>query len=239
MKATDIGRRLLYPVTNMAIALAMIFYWLLFGLAQAARLLGIALLFLTLPAYLRYLLYLLYLLEARANGRSAPVPDIAMFNPADNLWTLTPLIHIAIATWAGILLANTISAFGAILLGAAFVLIVPASMAVLAITHSPAESLNPAAIVRMVRACGAAYFIVPIVLIAMSCLLVMLYLAGVPLILIDLATSYQIVLLFTMTGAVLPVNNVAMQVAIPDSIEPTAEDLAQDLVNERRKLPRQ
>ena len=236
MKATDIGRRLLYPVTNMAIALAMIFYWLLFGLAQAARLLGIALLFLTLPAYLRYLLYLL---EARANGRSAPVPDIAMFNPADNLWTLTPLIHIAIATWAGILLANTISAFGAILLGAAFVLIVPASMAVLAITHSPAESLNPAAIVRMVRACGAAYFIVPIVLIAMSCLLVMLYLAGVPLILIDLATSYQIVLLFTMTGAVLPVNNVAMQVAIPDSIEPTAEDLAQDLVNERRKLPRQ
>jgi hypothetical protein len=233
MKATDIGRELLYPLTNMAIAIAMIFFWLLFGLAQNARLFGIALLFLTLPAYLRFLLYLL---EARANGKSAPVPAIEMFNPADNLWTLTPMIHIAVASWAGILLAKMISPLGAMLFAAAFLVIVPASMAVLAVTHSPAESLNPSAIVRMVRACGTPYFVVPIVLLAMSCLFVLLYLAGVPLILVDLGTSYQIVLLFSMTGAVLHANNVAMQVEIPEPVEPTAEELAQDLNMERRKI---
>jgi len=106
MKATDVGRELLYPLTDMAIVFAMIFFWLLFGLAQNAGLLGIVLLFLTAPAYIRYLLYLL---EARANGKPAPVPDITMFNPADNLWSLTPLILIAAAVWAGILLASKIS----------------------------------------------------------------------------------------------------------------------------------
>ncbi len=233
MKATDVGRELLYPLTDMAIVFAMIFFWLLFGLAQNAGLLGIALLFLTAPAYVRYLLYLL---EARANGKSAPVPDITMFNPADNLWSLTPLILIAAAVWAGILLASKISLFGVMLIGAGALVIGPASVAVLAVTHSPAESLNPAAMLRMIRACGPAYFIVPGVLIAMSGLFVMLYLAGTPLFLIDLGTSYQIVLLFSMTGAVLQANNVAMQVTIEDPVEPTADDIARDLDHEREKV---
>ena len=72
MKATEVGRELLYPLTDMAIVIAMIFFWLLFGLAQNAGLLGIVLMIILMPAYLRYLLYLL---EARANNRSAPVPD--------------------------------------------------------------------------------------------------------------------------------------------------------------------
>jgi hypothetical protein len=233
MTASDIGRELLYPLNNMAIVFAMIFFWLLFGLAQSARLLGIALLFLAVPAYLRYLLYLL---EARANGKSAPVPEITMFNPADNFWTLTPLIYIAVGIWAGVLLAKMISAFGIILIAVPILLIVPASMAVLAITHSPAESLNPLAMLRMIRACGANYFVVPIVLVALSGLFVALYLAGVPLFLIDLGTSYQVVLLFTMTGTVLHRNNLAVQIEIADSIAPTAEELARNLEEERQTV---
>jgi hypothetical protein len=233
MKASDIGKELLYPLTNLAIVFAMIFYWLLFGLAQNARFLGIALLFLTLPAYLRYLLYLL---EARANGRPAPVPAIEMFNPADNLWTLTPLIHLAVAMWAGILLASINSRFGIVIAGVVILAIVPASMAVLAVTHSPATSLNPVAMVRMIRACGAAYFIVPIVLVTMSLIFAVLFFAGLPLILIDLGTSFEIILLFTMTGAVLHANNVAMQVDIPAPLEPTADEIARDLDNDRRKV---
>jgi hypothetical protein len=233
MKASDIGKELLYPLTNLAIVFAMIFYWLVFGLAQNARFLGIALLFLTLPAYLRYLLYLL---EARANGRPAPVPAIEMFNPADNLWTLTPLIHIAVAMWAGILLGSINSRFGIVIAGVVVLAIVPASMAVLAVTHSPATSLNPVAMVRMIRACGAAYLIVPIVLITMSLIFAVLFFAGLPLILIDLGTSFEIILLFTMTGAVLHANNVAMQVDITAPLEPTADEIARDLDNDRRKV---
>lgn len=233
MIATEVRRELLYPLTDMAIIFAMVFFWLLFGLAQNAGLLGIVLMIILMPAYLRYLLYLL---EARANNRSAPVPDMAMFNPADNFWSLAPVVLIAIAIWAGILLVPIISLLGVMLIGVALMVIVPASMAVLAITHSPAESLNPAAILRMVRACGAAYFAVPVVLIAMSCVFAGLYMAGVPLFLIDLATSYQIVLLFTMTGAVLYANKVAVLVDIPDPVEPTTDDLARDLDHERQKV---
>jgi hypothetical protein len=228
-----LGRELLYPLTVMAIVFAMIFFWLLFGLAQRAGLLGLFLLVMATPAYIRYLLYLL---EARANGKAAPVPDIAMFVTADNFWTLTPLILIAVAIWAGILLAKMGSLFGVTLLGIVFLLVVPASLAVLAITHSPAESLNPVAMLRMIRACGAAYFVVPIVLIVMSWSFIAMYAVGVPLFLIDLGTSYQIVLLFSMTGAVLHTKDVAMQVTIEDPLEPTTDDIARDLDNERRKV---
>jgi hypothetical protein len=233
MKAIKFERELLYPLTDIAIVLAIVFFWLLFGLAQHARLFGLALLFLTLPAYLRFLLSLL---DARANGRSALAPSIEMFNPADSLWTLTPMIHIAVAAWAGILLVKLDLPLFVMLFAAAYLVFVPASMAILAITHAPAESLNPLAIVRMIRACGFAYFVVPFILIGMSSMFVILYLAGVPLILIDLGTSYQIVLLFTMTGAVLHANDVAMQVAIPEPVDPTAEELAQALLKERQKV---
>ena len=65
---------------------------------------------------------------------------------------------------------------------------------------------------------------------------VALYFAGVPLFFIDLGTSYQIILLFTMTGAVLKQNDVAMQVDIPDAIPITAEGRAEDLDNERQQV---
>ncbi len=232
MKATDVGRELLYPLTNTAIVYAMIFYWLLFALAYHAKIFGIALLFLTLPAYFRYLLYLL---DARANGRPAPVPAIEMFNPADNLWTLTPLIHLAIGIWAGVLLASANAPIPLIMIAAEIlVVIVPASMAVLAVTHSPLASLNPINTGRMVVACGAAYFIVPIVLTAIATLLIVLFLAGVPLFLINLGASYEIILVFSLTGAVLQAKNVAMQVDLADPVEPGAEALAQNLLQERQ-----
>lgn len=233
MNLRDVAMEFRYPLTDMAIVLAMLFYWLVFGLGQNAGLFGIALLFLTTPAYLRYLLYLL---EARANGQSAPVPDISMFNPADNFWTLTPFILIAIAIWAGILLLNKISLFAVFMIGAATLVTLPASMAVLAITHSPVESLNPLAMARMIRACGPAYFAVPITQLALLWLFYLLYKSGVPLFWIDLGTSYQIMLIFSMTGAVLQQNDVAMQVDIPDAIPITEEERADDLENERQKV---
>jgi len=77
---------------------------------------------------------------------------------------------------------------------------------------------------------------VPAVLFVMSLTFVGLYFLGTPLFLIDLGTSYQIVLLFTLTGAVLKQNDVAMQVDIPDGIPLTAEERADDLDKERQKV---
>ncbi len=233
MRATELGRELIYPLTDRAIVYAVLFYWFLFGLAYFARFLGIPLLFLTLPAYFRFLLYLL---EARANGRPAPVPAIEMFNPADNLWTLTPLIHLAVGIWAGILLESSNSIAGQIIAGMAILIAFPASMAVLAITHSPISSLNPVTIANMMRVCGSAYGLIPTVLIVLSTVLFLLYLSGVPLLLVNLGASYAIVLLFSLTGGVLRMKNVTVQVEIEGPLEPDAAELAQDLSRERRKV---
>lgn len=233
INATKLGRELLYPLSEQAVVYAMLFYWALFLVARKAGMFGLWLLIGTIPAYLRYLLFVL---EARANGRQAPVPSIEMFTPWDNFWTLTPLIHLAVFTWAGIWIAGFESRLATTFSTLALLLILPASLAVLAVTHSPAASLNPLDLFRMMRACGPAYFVVPAVLFFMSIAFAILYLAGVSPLLMDLATNYEFLLLFTLTGAVIHSRDIALQVDIDDPVEPTGDDLARDLEEERRKV---
>lgn len=233
MKPSDLLHEILYPLQNVSIVFAMIFYWLLFNLAKFAGFFGIALMVLTVPAYFRFLLNLL---ENRANERSPPVPDITMFNPADNAWSLTPLVLLALLVWANFFLVNA----GFNLLAGLFeifvLFIAPASMAVLAITHSPGESLNPLAIGRMIKACGPGYLVVPLVLIAMSLLFRLLAESGTGDSWLGLGTSYQVVLMFSLSGAVLHANNVAAQVEIPEALEKTADEIAGDLDKKRQSV---
>ena len=233
INATDFGRELLYPVKQRAIVYAVLFYWLLFWLAQSAGRFGLWLLIITVPASVRYMLLLL---EARANGWRAPIPTVEMFAPWDNLWALTPLIHIGIAVWAGIWIAGLGSRVATTFSALALLLVLPASLAVLAVTHSPAASLNPLAMMRMIRACGPAYFNVPVTLGLLSTISAALLAAGAPLILVDLVTIYAVVLLFTLTGAVTHARNIAAQIDIGDALEATAGDLAEELEDERKKV---
>jgi hypothetical protein len=233
MKQADVIRQIVYPLTNVAIVLAMLFFWMLFGLAQSAGLIGLWLLIIIAPAYVRYLLYLL---EARANDRSPPVPDISMFNPVDSLWTLTPLILLSVLMWADFLFADSGQVWLAMLLSLAIFLIAPSSLAILAVTHSPSESLNPRTILQMIRVCGAAYFLVPGVIVLLSVVFALFGFFGLPSLLIDLGKSYQVVLLFTLTGAVLHANNVAVQVDIGPPLEKSDDDVTGDLDKERQKV---
>ena len=233
MKLADVIREIFYPLTNMAIVFAMIFFWMLFALVQRAGLIGLWLLIILTPAYVRYLLYLL---EARANGRSPPVPDIGMFNPVGNLWSLTPLILLSMLIWADILFADSDLAWLGILLGIAIFLITPATLAILAVTHSPSESLNPPAVLRMIRVCGVGYFLVPTVIVLVSVMFVLFEFLGLPPFFTKLGSSYQIVLLFTLTGAVLHANDVAVQVDIDPPIEKSDDEISGDLEKERQKV---
>ena len=233
MKPADVVRELAFPLTSATVFLAMLFFWLVIGLGRTASLFGIALLVVTVPAYLRYLLYLL---EARANGRQLPVPDIAMFNPADNLWTFTPFIFVALGMWAELVLAPQGMTTPALVLDLVLLAFVPASLAILAITHSPSESLNPAAIARMIRACGVGYVAIPVVLLAIRLIFELLVQLGAPSAFLSLGTSYQTILIFSLTGAVLRANNLVVQVDIPEAQAPTADEMACDLDKERRNV---
>ena len=233
MKPADLIREICYPLTNMAILFAMVFFWMLFGLVQRAGLIGLWLLIVLAPAYIRYLLYLL---EARANNRSPPVPDIGMFNPLDNLWSLTPLILLSILLWAEILFAASHLPWLAVLLAITIYLITPSSLAILAVTHSPSESLNPQAILRMISACGAIYLVVPITVMLVWILFAMFEYLGLPSLLTNFGRSYQIVLLFTLTGAVLHANGVAVQIDIEVPLEKSDDEVSGDLEKERQKV---
>lgn len=233
MKPIDLLRELIYPLTDVTVAFAMVFFWFLFGLGRYAGLFGIALLALTVPAYLRFLLYLL---EERANSRNAPVPEITMFNPADNMWTLTPLILVALLIGSGQLQDDAGWAVPAAIAGMLVLFVTPASVAILAITHSPAESLNPAALARMIRACGSAYLLVPLVLAAVSGAFRFLINAGTPSFFGDLGTSYQVILMFSLTGAVLRTRDIAVQVEIPAAQEKGPDILAGELDAERQRV---
>jgi hypothetical protein len=232
MKPADLLREIAYPLTDMAIIMAMLFFWIVFAIGKAAGLLGIWLLVLVSPAYFRYLLYLL---EARANGMDPPVPTAEMFDPAENFWSLTPLFLIALLIWGGI----AISSFGFIPMlayGIAMLLVIPASLAILAITHSPLESLNPLAIARMIRVCGPAYFTVPTAISGTGFLLLMLTQSGVPLFLVDLGTSYQAVLLFTLTGSILHAKDIGFELKLDDPVERSENAIAGDLEKAREKV---
>lgn len=212
--------------------MAMLFFWIVFAIAKAAGMLGIWLLVLVAPAYYRYLLYLL---EARANGKEAPVPTAEMFDPAENFWSLTPLVLVALLIWGGV----AVSGYGfgwSFVYGAAILLVLPASLAILAITHSPIESLNPAAIARMFRACGLSYLMVPVVIAGITILLSLLGRLSVPLFFVDLGTSYQTILVFTLTGAVLYSRDIAVELRLDDQVLQTVEEIAADLDKEREKV---
>jgi hypothetical protein len=232
MKPADVVRELLYPLTDMAIIMAMLFFWVVFAIAKAGGLFGLWLLILISPAYYRYLLYLL---EARASGKEAPVPTAEMFDPVENFWSLTPLILIALLIWGGIVISD-FGFFWPLVYGAAILVIMPATLAILAITHSPIESLNPAAIARMIRVCGTDYFLVPAVVVGMTFVLVMLNQIGLPLFLVDVGTSYQSVLLFTLTGAILRAKDVSFELKLDEPVLPTQDEIAGDLEKERQKV---
>ncbi len=233
MKLPEILREIVYPLTNLTIVFAMLFFWLLFLLVAKAGLIGIWLLVLLAPAYFRYLLALL---EERANGRPAPVPSVEMFAPADSLWTLTPLILLALLIWSGIWLEGTQYAWAAKIFGFLILVIAPASLGILAITHSPNESLNPMAITRMLRVCGADYLMVPAIIIGITGILYLLAANGTPFFLIDLGTSYQTLLLFTLTGALLHSRDLAVDVYIEATGGVAKDKIARDLETNRQQV---
>jgi hypothetical protein len=217
----------------------MIFFWLLLSIAKYAGLYGMFLLILLLPAYLRYLLDIL---DARANGRQPEAPTADMFSLVDSAWTLFPAVPIALLLWFSYFIAPFAAGSGAarVLLAhlpaIAFVLIMPAFLTVLTMTHSPAASLNPLTIVTVIRRNLPGYLFIPLLTALVSVGLFGLKHAGVPPWLMDLGESYRLFLFCSLTGAVMYKSAMYLQVDIPDSVEPEVAELDRKLLAERKTV---
>jgi len=223
MGPAEILREIAYPFTEMAALLAMIMFFLLGSLAAWGGMYGLFLWVIILPPLFRYLLYLL---EARAARREAPALDAALFGLAENLWSLIPLVLILVVIWIEVLLAENVSPTVAMVFGLGFLLILPASSAVLAITRSPVQGLNPIAWIRLIRLCGLNYALIFVVMaFFVFALPALLRAVGLPGFTIEIAAIYSLFLFFTFTGAVTGRTNAVAMVSIADPRELTPDEV--------------
>jgi hypothetical protein len=207
-------RELAWPFTELIVLLAIIAFALLATLSKAAGLLGLWLGVILLPALVRYLLMLL---ESRAYGRVTPVANVELFSLVENFWSLTPLVVLALLIWGGIALDRYVSALVAGVFIAATFAVVPAYLAVLAVTKSPLQALNPGAIARLIAACGWHYLQAPVAVALAYLIASTLAAVGAPDLLVLMARFYCLFLLFTFTGGLLNATGVEFSLSVENA----------------------
>lgn len=231
MSLREFFEELTYPVRSGSTLVALLTFVALFSLARAAGMLGIWLAIATIPAFLRYLTMIA---EARAQGRDAAPPGIEYFTLVGNVWTLFPVIPIVvIASLAG----ASRDAFGdaaAMAVAAVFALVFPALIAVLVITHSPLQSIDPRALFRFIRGCGKRYWYAPAT--AILSIVLATVLQSLPHFVLNVVEMYLLVVLFAVTGAVTRGSGLFADVDLPEAAEPGEEKQGQRLSRQRAKV---
>ena len=231
MSPADYLRELAFPISSTQTVIALVTFMLLIGLASFAGLLGLWLLIATVPAFLRYLTMVS---EARAQGREAAPPGAEYFTLVGNVWTLFPVIPVIAMALIVIEVGNAFGGFAASVVALGFAALLPAIVGVLIITHSPIESINPRAIDRFIRECGADYWYAPLT--AILIVLVPRFLSFTPTAVQIVVEVYLLAAFFAVTGAVTREANLFDDVDIPDSIEPDAEKTLEIQEGQRLKV---
>lgn len=227
MSVTDFVNALVYPLRSSTTLVALVSFYLLLQLAIAAGIFGVWLAVVIVPALFRYLVLLA---EARAQGRDAEPPGIEYFSFAGNLWTLFPALPL-LAFIALYLAANDIGTLPAVAIAGLAAALFPAMMAVLVITHSPTQSLNPVAWFRLTSRLGVAYLYAPLMLVVIIALLVLLQRA--PHWMQSLAELFAAFAFYSVVGTMLARDRILDDVDIPD-IDTSSAALAQARLDDRR-----
>ena len=233
LKPAEIAAEFFYPASNAAVAMSLSFLFLLLKLAAWGGLLGLFLLALILPAVLRYQMRIL---DARARGAD-PGPlqadDVLwMHHP----WSLFQLVHIAIIIYV-LYFAGSRYGIGAMLAAAAILAaVIPASLAILAITRSPLESLNPLSIGRLIEKVGTPYWLLPTFFVLVAWLQWWIQESFLPTFFADFLVFYSNIVLYAMIGVVIRPFNLHQEVDIHDPVEPQQEVLDERLEKDRTKV---
>jgi hypothetical protein len=238
LKPSDFVREIAYPLTQPVMLLALVFFSVLLVLVVKAGLLGLFLLLVSAPAYVRYLIAIL---DARAHGRQPEPPTLEMFSLVDSFWTMFPLVPVAALVWFEyFLFTSALTAEHGVLIAAlpvsVFVLLMPASLTILTMTRSPLASINPMLVGRVIGRSMPGYVLIPLAMFAASAGLYGLSVVGAPSLLLDLGGSYQLFLLCSLTGAVMHRSGIHLEVDIPDAIGIDQPSLDRKLQGERQAV---
>jgi hypothetical protein len=233
MKATDFAKELGYPVRDSAVLMAMLLFFGLLEFAAIGGFLGLFLAFLVAPALFRYLMLLL---EARARGRPAEPPDIELFQWFGNGWSLFPTVPLVALIGLHLFLHSRYGPAAALAVDAVFAVVLPASLAVLAITHSPLESLRPRAVVGVIVRCGVGYWIAPAFLAATAAGFVWLAASPFSRFVLHFAIFYAAFAFHALLGGILRPHRLHEELDIPAPVERDELERAADLDRERTNV---
>lgn len=231
MKSGEFLRAALLPLTNLSVLFSLIAFWLMISLAAAAGILGVWLAVVILPALFRYMTNLV---ETTGRGRTPEPPGSEFFRWIGDSWSLFPaLIAVALA-WGSYALYNAAGKGPMILLIIAAGLLYPALLGVLAITHSPLQSVNPVALRNLIGRIGFPYLVAP----AYLALIVFLgSLARNFAYRIDVFLEMMLIFsLHTVIGSVMSSQDIFDDVSIPDATEPGHSEIEQNLERARNAI---
>ncbi|MGI9262689.1 MAG: hypothetical protein ACR2QR_11670 [Woeseiaceae bacterium] len=240
MNPADLLKELVRPFVDKVLLIAMLVFgvalWLTLKIMQIGPVFVIVGLFIGLVVLSTMFRYVIQILECRAQGLRTPIVDIDALTLFGNLWTFFPLVLSVAFGWAVTLLAGTGNTGGATALAVFFVLLFPASIGVLGITHSPLESIKPVALYRLIESCGINYIWIPIAVAAVTFASAGIAQSGAPLLILVLLRTYAIFLLFTLTGAVVGASGVSGDVSVGEPQEQYESDYRDELTDERQKI---
>lgn len=204
---TELMRELTLPLRRPAVAAALLFFYLLLRLIVGILSLGpiflVSALIIASFAGPALCLYLLDILDSRARGVAPEPPSVDHLQWFGSMWSLAQILHLCVLIYATWLAQNLAGATAVLAVDVLLALLLPASLAILALTHSPIESFNPLAIVRLIRRTGPAYWAGPGWLIASGIVVWWLWTLGRPGWVLEAAVLYALFAFYALTGGII------------------------------------
>ncbi len=228
MRPLDLVRALLAPVTELTILLPIVMFAILTTLGMNGGLIGILLLILLLPPIFRFQMLVL---EAAARGIAPEPLDAENFSFAGSGWALFPLPLVIFITWATVAATQRYGDTGGLLVLLVAASLLPASLSVLVITRAPLQSLNPVALIRLIRTCGATLWISSVYLVIAG--VAMQKLVDLPMVIGNFAQLVLAFAFFSLTGALIRPYGVFDDVYIPDDVLPDDKTVLGDIEKHR------
>jgi len=224
MKPLDLIKALFLPVTSITIAAPVLMLWVILCIGTSGHPLGILVLILSLPPIFRYLMIVL---ETCAKGEKPRAFDAEFFSWTDSLWTFFPLLLAVALSYLGFVVHGQFGMTGVNVLLVITSGLLPASIAVLAITHSPLQSLNPIALGRLLKATGESFWIASVYLLIVGWFFVQAdQLSNIAANFVRLFGMFSFAAL---TGTLLEPFGLIDDVSIPDSLEASDEEIRGNL----------
>jgi hypothetical protein len=230
MKASDLARAFALPLTQLPVLFAMLLFFGFLELAFAWGILGLFLAFLIVPAMFRYLMQIL---DAQLRGQDPAPPDVDLFLWFGSAWRIFSAVHVFFLIYATYVLGSRFGVVGLLTVFIVFAVFLPASLAVLAITRLPLESLNPRAVGGLIRRCGPTYWIAPSFLLVALIMSWFISATSLPDLAKEFVGFYFVFACYAVVGAVARPQQLHKEVDIPEPQAPDEDQIDASLSQER------